>query len=83
MENYRFGVIFCAKCGSLLVDSGFTSPTSLKCYECENVDDFKVGKVLMDSPDSKIEDLLNQAVRDAHIEKLRSKFGKRDKFTKG
>ncbi len=78
---YKFGVIFCAKCGSLLVDSGFAnSPTSLKCCKCKNIADFKVGKIYENSPDSTIEKLLNKAVKDANIENLRNKSGKDNKF---
>ena len=73
MDPYRFGIIFCAKCGSLLVDSGFDSPTTLKCCQCENTDDFKIGKVIVDSPNPKIEELLKQAVSDARIENLHNK----------
>lgn len=63
-----FGVIFCGKCSSLLVDSGYETTSSLKCSECNNDKEFKVGKVTIPSNSSTSSDeIISQAKKDGRI----------------
>lgn len=57
------GIIFCDKCGSNLVDSGFDTETTLKCVECGNSKDFKVGKVSLGDDEERILALAKQDAR--------------------
>jgi DNA-directed RNA polymerase subunit M/transcription elongation factor TFIIS len=63
-----FGVIICGECNGLLVDSGYTTLSTLKCSECNNEKEFKVGKVTISSDAglSSVE-IVTQAKRDAGI----------------
>ncbi len=80
-----FGVIFCAECGSLLVNSGYAkTPTSLRCCDCSNVDSFKVGNIYLEEPLSPaIAELLNKAVDAAKVRKTREQNEKRSDFIEG
>ncbi len=63
-----FGVIFCGECNSLLVDSGNDTPSTLKCSECNNDKEFKVGKVVIPSNESvSLDEIITQAKREARI----------------
>jgi DNA-directed RNA polymerase subunit M/transcription elongation factor TFIIS len=64
----NFGVILCGKCSSLLVDSGFDTYSSLKCLDCGNEKEFKVGKVDITSNSSvTIEEIIIEAKKEALI----------------
>lgn len=61
-----FGVIFCDNCSSVHVDSGYETPSTLKCIDCGNEDIFKVGKVTLGTNDViSTEEIINSARRDA------------------
>ncbi|BCV20783.1 hypothetical protein [Moorella sp. Hama-1] len=62
-----FGIIFCAQCGSSLVDSGFESGSTLRCCKCGNTGEFKVGKVSIDSEIVNVNFLIEKAKQDAGI----------------
>lgn len=64
----NFGVIFCGECHSSLVDSGYESVSTLKCAECGNEKEFKVGKIATASNESlSLEEVLNRAKREGRI----------------
>lgn len=63
-----FSVVFCGKCSSLLVDSGYDTPSNLKCTECNNDKEFKIGKVkILSSVTPSLENIIAQAKNDAGI----------------
>lgn len=62
-----FCIVFCEKCGSRLVDSGFSSPSNLRCCECGNIEKFKVGKVRIDTQTINVNEIIRQAEQDARI----------------
>ena len=63
-----FGIIFCGNCHSEKVDSGFDTPSTLKCCECNNGAEFKIGKVGISSGLSlDLDEIIAQAKRDAQI----------------
>ncbi|MGC4377972.1 hypothetical protein WD019_13635 [Fictibacillus sp. Mic-4] len=53
-------IIFCGKCASNLVDSGFETETTLKCVDCSNSKDFKIGKISLGDDEEKILALAKQ-----------------------
>jgi len=57
------GIIFCSKCDSNLVDSGFDTETTLKCVECGNCKEFKVGKINLGNEEEGILVLAKQDAR--------------------
>lgn len=65
----KVGIIFCGKCNSMMVDSGFSTKniSTLRCCECDNTEDFKVGKVEIPS-DDEFNRLGEEAKRDACIQ---------------
>lgn len=68
-NGFEFGIIFCSRCGSRLVDSGFDTkePASLRCCECGNTGRFRVGRVevpLTDPLFKRVEELYKEAYRD-------------------
>lgn len=64
-----FGVVFCGRCNSTKVDSGYETPSSLRCSECSNTKEFKVGKVSTSTNSNlNLEEFLNQAKKEAGIQ---------------
>jgi hypothetical protein len=63
----KFGIIFCGECNGTLVDSGFNTPSTLKCIDCGNNLSFKVGKVNASAEFINLSECLEQAKKDAYI----------------
>lgn len=69
MDELNIGLIFCAVCEKMLVDSGYSSSvSSLSCSLCGNEGKFKVGKVYLSaSKETNLKELIEIAKKDARI----------------
>ncbi|NNU93425.1 hypothetical protein ETC01_09295 [Geobacillus sp. NFOSA3] len=63
----NIGIVFCGRCSSLMVDSGYDTPSTLKCNKCGNTKEFKVGHVNVEDEEINIHILLENARKNANL----------------
>jgi DNA-directed RNA polymerase subunit M/transcription elongation factor TFIIS len=64
----NFSIIFCGGCNSMKVDSGYDTNSTLRCADCGNEKEFKVGKVAIPSDTMvSLEEIITQAKKEAQI----------------
>ena len=61
----KVSIIFCNECKSTQVESGFETESNLRCCKCGNEKKFTVGKVSLDKYMTNVEELIEEAKKDA------------------
>lgn len=53
----------------MLVDSGYDTVSTLRCCECNNEEEFKIGKVKVETDEVTVNSIITQARKEAGIDK--------------